>query len=1288
MKNSVSYYDEHADEYFAATVLVDMATLHQRFLNHVPAGGLILDAGCGSGRDTKEFILRGYRVSSFDGSSRLAELASKYIGHRVDVRQFSDVTEQACYDGIWACASLLHLCATEIPKSIGRLWESLKPGGVLFLCFKYGEGERLQDGRHFSDADQSILEKWFDTLPERDRDEHWISDDKIPGRNERWINALVFKRHLQPEKLITGGENPFLPHLCAAIRSASEIDFAVAFTKVTGLRLLLPDLHDAIATISDASGPPTRIRFLTSDYLDVTDPEALRLLILLRDQGAQVRIFEAKSSSFHLKAYICARFDGQANLSGTAFIGSSNISRQALQDGLEWNYRVCYPTDEGFLETRSQFDQLFAHPSTVALSDAWIEKYEARRIPPLRGIAPGTQEQEPPPQPTTVQVESLEALSQTRKDGFRRGLVVLATGLGKTWLAAFDAEQVGARRVLFIAHREEILNQAAETFLRIRPKSRVGFYMGQTRDVEVDVLCASVQTLSRATHLERFAPQHFDYIVVDEFHHAAAATYRRVINYFAPRFLLGLTATPDRMDQSDILTLCDDNLVYAYDLVAGINAGLLSPFHYFGIYDSEVDYQAIPWRNGRFDPESLSNKLATLGRSRHALSEWRKHNQQRTLAFCASVRHAEFMAEQFIKAGVAAAAVYSGSSLSRAEAINQLRDKRIAVVFSVDLFNEGVDVPEIDSVMMLRPTESKILFLQQLGRGLRKSSDKERLVVLDFIGNHQGFLHKPQALFGVEASFHALAQFARDVEQNHWVLPNGCYVNYDLKLIEFLKSLDGEGVAGEYEALKQTLGRRPSAAEFHRGGGSLTAVRRQFGGWYQLVKERNDLDSKEIEVLGTYQAFLREIELTQMTKSFKMILLEALLEADGFRNPRTLISIAEQSWQVLQRRRPLLTDLPDDLRQIESGTEPVWVNYWRKNPVNAWVGGNRGTQTHAFFAVTNDRFVPTFSVPTDSYNAFESMVQELLDFRLAAYEVRRSSSDASNNVIQFPPPSIQRTELPFFPNLKIACGHFKTGTADSEEYRSLGHGYGNLSRERHFIARASGNSMDGGKNPIRDGDYLLLELISSSRAGSITGNIIAIEQQDVAGDSQYLLRVVGKAPDGGYVLKANNPDYPDMMATESMVTRARFKAIVDPLEFAVGQSFMREKIPLLFGHEFNPGNWHAGHVSLNESKVQVLLVTISKQGRDEDHRFVDHWIDDRTFHWQSQNQTGPNDNRGKSIIDHENLGIAIHLFVRNTKLLNGKAAPFQYCGPVRYLKHSGSKPMSVIFDVPEMVQKQ
>ena len=248
--------------------------------------------------------------------------------------------------------------------------------------------------------------------------------------------------------------------------------------------------------------------------------------------------------------------------------------------------------------------------------------------------------------------------------------------------------------MLLVAHREEILVQAAETYLRIRPKSRVGFFLGQVRDVEVDVLCASVQTLSRLVHLERFSPQHFDYIVFDEFHHAATTTYRRVLNYFAPRFLLGLTATPDRTDQSDILSLCDDNLVFSRDLFAGIKCGLLAPFHYHGIYDDSVDYREIPWRSGRFDIEQLFQQTRHLGACMPCLKG---------------------MAAQFVQAGVVAAAVYSGSALSRGDALRQLRDGRLAVIFSVDLF--GYPIFVIDRCLCATAYQRACMLLRYASSG-------------------------------------------------------------------------------------------------------------------------------------------------------------------------------------------------------------------------------------------------------------------------------------------------------------------------------------------------------------------------------------------------------------------------------------------------------------------------------------------------------------------------------------------------------------------------------------------
>ncbi len=219
--------------------------------------------------------------------------------------------------------------------------------------------------------------------------------------------------------------------------------------------------------------------------------------------------------------------------------------------------------------------------------------------------------------------------------------------------------------------------------------------------------------------------------------------------------------------------------------------------------------------------------------------------------------------------------------------------------------------------------------------------------------------------------------------------------------------------------------------------------------------------------------------------------------------------------------------------------------------------------------------------------------------------------------------------------------------------------------------------MNGGKNPVLDGDYLLLEHVSPTKAGSISGSTMAIERADDQGDYEYLLRVVTKNAAGQYILKANNPEYEDLIQTEEMLPRARLKAVVDPLDLKLGHSFGRQEIPALFGEEFNPGNWNVGHVALDHKKAHVLFVTLNKQGKAEEHRYHDHWIDERTLHWQSQNSTGPTTKRGRQVIEHVALGIGLHLFVRDSKLASGKGAPFVYRGKVRYVSHTGSNPMSV-----------
>jgi superfamily II DNA or RNA helicase/SAM-dependent methyltransferase len=1278
MKDTLAYYNNNADAFVESTFQVSMEELYKEFLPQVTVGGHILDAGCGSGRDALFFNRNGYRISAFDGSDAIASLASEKTGLSVQHRYFSDIHESSTYDGIWACASLLHLPIAEIPEAIGLLWKALKPDGVFYMSFKIGKGERSDKGRHFTDADESIAEQWIQDLPGFEACRMWRTDDQRPDRNEQWLNVLLSKAPSPPNKLTTGGkEHHFLPKLCQAIKAADRIDMAVAFVKTTGLNLLFPDLVSALQRESD----PARIRILTSDYLDITDSEALRKLVLLHDHGAQVGVYQSRGSSFHLKAYLFAGYADDQQMWGRAFIGSSNISRQALQDGLEWNYQVDFPPDSGYLEAASRFDELLKHPNVVELTDDWIDEYEKRRKPPTQQIEPGSDEKQEVPTPNGVQHEALEALELTRVEGYRRGLVVLATGLGKTWLSAFDAVQMGARRILFVAHREEILYQAAETYLRIKPDSRVGFYIGKQRDRTVDILCASVQTLGKEVHLERFDPRHFDYIVVDEFHHAAAPVYHRLLSYFAPQFLLGLTATPDRTDRSDILSLCDDNLVFEYPLFEGVKGQFLVPFHYYGIYDETVDYTEIPWRNGKFDPNLLANKLATYGRAKHVLKVWSEERQSRTLAFCVSRVHADFMAAQFVKKGIRAAAVHGESEMSRGEALERLENGQLDVIFSVDLFNEGVDLPAIDTVLLLRPTESKILFLQQIGRGLRKSAStgKDKLVILDFVGNHQSFLHKPQALIGQAMNHRQLAAFARQAEKHQLDLPDGCFINYDLEVIEFLKGLDHQGAEKDYQALKDTFGRRPTLTEHYHFGASIAKTRKLHGSWFGLVRDMEDLTEIETELLSRHETFLLEVETTAMSKSFKMILLDAFQQLGGWRSPPKLSKLAQASWEALKRRPRLYQEIAASVKDAD-GSSAQWQQYWKKNPVDHWTN-----KSPAVFEIENDQFKPVIGLESDQIPPFEEMVQELIDYRLASYEARQSGKleqSSSENVVPMTPSG---TELPYFPSLKIACGHFRSSHAEEPEYRSIGLGHGRIEPNRHFIARASGNSMSGGKQPVQDGDYLLLEQINPNQAGSITGKTLAIERMDEAGDTQYLLRTVRKSPVGEYLLEAANPEYEDIIVTPELIaqfrTFARFCEIIDPLEMAVGQEIPREEIPELFGATFNPGNWQSGHIFLKDANAHILLVTLNKQGKGAQHRYVDHWIDEYTFHWQSQNSTTPQNKRGRELIDHKMLGLSVHLFVRENKLRNGKAAPFTYFGPVNYQSHEGSKPMSVIFEL-------
>ena len=413
--------------------------------------------------------------------------------------------------------------------------------------------------------------------------------------------------YIEPTSVMTGDRNRsrFLYYqLKISMKKAKRIDIIVSFLMESGVKLILRDLREALDR-------GVQVRILTGNYLGITQPSALCLIKKELGNRVDLRFYNDRKRAFHPKAYIF-----HYENSGDIYIGSSNISRSALTSGIEWNYRFSSLTDGGnFRLFYDTFSDLFERHSIV-IDDAELTAYSRNWHKPavskdlakyddIEGGSDTATAVTPVFQPRGAQIEALYALENSRAEGAVKGLVQAATGVGKTYLAAFDSAKYN--RVLFVAHREEILQQAAVSFYNVRQCDDYGFFNGSRKDTDKAVVFASVATLGREEYLtERyFRPDYFDYLVIDEFHHAVSDQYRRIVNYFKPKFMLGLTATPERMDGRNIYELCDYNVPYEISLKEAINKGILVPFHYYGIYD-ETDYSSLHLVKGRYDEKELN----------------------------------------------------------------------------------------------------------------------------------------------------------------------------------------------------------------------------------------------------------------------------------------------------------------------------------------------------------------------------------------------------------------------------------------------------------------------------------------------------------------------------------------------------------------------------------------------------------------------------------------------------------------------------------------------------------
>ncbi|WP_075721477.1 DEAD/DEAH box helicase family protein [Roseburia sp. 499] len=692
---------------------------------------------------------------------------------------------------------------------------------------------------------------------------------------------------IESTDVMTGdrNRNRFLYYqLKMSMLKAKQIDIIVSFLMESGVRMLLKDLKAALDR-------GVQVRILTGNYLGITQPSALCLIKKELGNRVDLRFYNEKARSFHPKSYIF-HFENASEI----YIGSSNISRSALTSGIEWNYRFSSLTDEKnyrlFYET---FVDLFEHHSII-IDDAELNRYSKNWHKPAvaKDLAKYDSLEDTEDtkvevlfQPRGAQIEALYALEDSRAEGATRGLVQAATGIGKTYLAAFDSAKY--ERILFVAHREEILKQAAVSFRNVRHSEDYGFFYGKQKTVDKSVIFASVSTLGREEYLSEdyFAPEYFDYIVIDEFHHAVNEQYQRIVQYFKPQFLLGLTATPERMDGKNIYEICDYNVPYEISLKEAINKGMLVPFHYYGIYD-ETDYSGLHLVKGRYDEKELNETyIGNVRRYDLIYKYYMKYRSKRALGFCCSRQHAEEMAREFCSRGIPSVAVYSDAngefSEERERAIERLKNQEIRVIFSVDMFNEGVDIASLDMVMFLRPTESPIVFMQQLGRGLRTYRGKEYLNVLDFIGNYQKAGLAPMLLSGGKSS-----DEKRAYEYNEMEYPDDCIVDFDMRLVDIFKELDKKSVSikerivKEYYRVKDLLGNRvPTRMELFTYMEDEVyqycmkhAKENPFRRYMDFLNNLHELSEEEERLYsGIGREFISMIETTDMQKVYKMPIL-------------------------------------------------------------------------------------------------------------------------------------------------------------------------------------------------------------------------------------------------------------------------------------------------------------------------------------------------------------------------------------------------------------------------------
>lgn len=625
------------------------------------------------------------------------------------------------------------------------------------------------------------------------------------------INSLP---DLQPQIIYNdykSGSN-LLVELLQELQTCKRFYFAIAFITQSGLICLKECLK--LLQEKNITGD-----ILTTDYLYFNQPKALQEL--QQYPNLNIRIYTKEN--FHIKGYIFEQNDYY-----TLIVGSNNLTQTALKANKEWSLKISSLANGALINnTLSQFQQMWQE--ALPLTDIWLKQYATKyhSLQKLKRQFATAQENISTNDitPNKMQQEALEALAKLQQNNKHKALLISATGTGKTYLSAFAVKKANPKRLLFLAHREQILKQACKTFAKIIPDSQYGILSANHKDFHKPYLFATINMLSKEENLTQFTPTHFDYIIIDETHRAGASSYLKILNYFQPQFLLGMTATPERTDGFDIYQLFDHNIAYEIRLNQAMQENLLCPFHYFGITDITVDNQEI-------NDNSTFNDLTTDARVTHIINQSQYYGfsgeRLRGLIFCSQIEEAQILSQKFNERGFNTIALSGKDSQeTRTNAIHKLEQKErstgLDYIFTVDIMNEGIDIPAINQIIMLRPTKSAIIFVQQLGRGLRKYPQKDYVVILDFIGNYQNNFMIPIALSG-DTSYNKDNIRHYVAEGNRFIFGSST-IHFDkvarqkiYQAIDSAKLSDTALLKNEYLQLKQKLGKIPSIFDFSQFG--------------------------------------------------------------------------------------------------------------------------------------------------------------------------------------------------------------------------------------------------------------------------------------------------------------------------------------------------------------------------------------------------------------------------------------------------------------------------------------